>query len=406
LGPHDLQGVLAPVDAAEFLQGYWGRSFLYIEGASAKFSQLLPWEVLNGILEEHRLEPPRLRLTREGKPIPAASFVSHQTNRRKSGQPIPRLLATELTKQLRAGATLVLDAVDELHRPIRDLAESLERVFGVRIQVNAYAGWRTCHGFDLHWDDHDVFILQVAGKKHWKVCGMTRRYPLARDVEPALDVPEVPLWEGLLKQGDLLYIPRGWWHVATPLDEATLHLTVGINNPTGSDLLAWFVDRLKVSEDVRRDLPRFEGAEEQAAYLERLRQAFVDGWRPDLIQQYLSDANAKGHPRPHLNFPWSPTADVLPPAELPFTVKWIGTRPAMIEQNGDSDVIVATSGRRWRFAPAAVGLLELLLSGRSCSLRELEERGRGLGVGTIRLFLRELAENGLIGISSDAPDAS
>ena len=121
--------------------------------------------------------------------------------------------------------------------PITHLAESLERVFRVRIQVNAYAGWRTSHGFDLHWDDHDVFILQIAGRKKWKVYGMTRKYPLARDVEPATDKPDTPLWEGMLEDGDLLYIPRGWWHVATPLDEPTLHLTVGVNNPNGADLL-------------------------------------------------------------------------------------------------------------------------------------------------------------------------
>ena len=59
------------------------------------------------------------------------------------------------------------------------------------------------------------------------------------------------------KTADLLYIPRGWWHVATPLDEPTLHLTVGVNNPNGADFLAWYVDRLKTSEDVRRDLPQF-----------------------------------------------------------------------------------------------------------------------------------------------------
>ena len=114
--------------------------------------------------------------------------------------------------------------------PITDIAESLERLFRVRIQVNAYAGWRTSHGFDLHWDDHDVFILQVAGRKQWKVYGMTRKYPLAVDVEPTVEKPDAPLWEGMLEDGDLLYIPRGWWHVATPLDEPTLHLTVGVNN--------------------------------------------------------------------------------------------------------------------------------------------------------------------------------
>ena len=54
----------------------------------------------------------------------------------------------------------------------------------------------------------------------------------------------------LLEAGDLLYIPRGWWHVAMPLDEPTLHLTVGVNNLTGADFLRWFADRLRRVDDV------------------------------------------------------------------------------------------------------------------------------------------------------------
>jgi ribosomal protein L16 Arg81 hydroxylase len=156
-----------------------------------------------------------------------------QPNRRNTSRAIPRLKSAELTRELREGATLVLDNVDELYRPIRRVAESLERIFRVRIQVNSYSGWRSSHGFDVHWDDHDVFVLQVAGSKHWKIYGATRRYPLARDVELADNAPTEILWEQTLRNGDLLYIPRGWWHVATPLDEPTLHLTVGVGNPTG-----------------------------------------------------------------------------------------------------------------------------------------------------------------------------
>jgi hypothetical protein len=232
---------------------------------------------------------------------------------------------------------------------------------------------------------------------------MTRRYPLARDVEPTIDPPATPLWEGLLNQGDLLYMPRGWWHVATPLDEPTLHLTVGVSRPTGADLLAWFVDRLKTNEHVRRDLPQLVHPEEQAAHLEQLRQAIIDAWRPDLMQEYLADLHAKSQPRPHMNLPWSPTARVLPPDDLPFTIKWTGTRPTTLERETGA-AVVAANGRRWKFAPEASTLLELLLSGQSLSLQDLEERGGGLGGNTIRAFLKELAENGLITISSeDAP---
>jgi hypothetical protein len=215
------------------------------------------------------------------------------------------------------------------------------------------------------------------------------------------------VWEGLLNQGDLLYIPRGWWHVATPLDEPTLHLTVGVSRPTGADLLLWFVERLKASEQVRRDLPQFVREEEQATHLEQLRQVILSAWRPNLIQEYLADTNAKSQPRPSLSFPWSPTARVLPRENASFTVKWAGSRPATLERQVDTQtLIIAAHGRRWKFASKAAPLLELLLSGRSLSWDEIEELGVGLDGNTIRIFLQELAESGLITISSEDTPAA
>jgi hypothetical protein len=393
MAPHDLQGLLTPFDAELFLRTCWGQQFLHVPGVPGKFSELLPWSALNRILEQHRLDHPRMRLTREGQPVPTAFYLSHQANRRRPNLPIPRIKAAELSKELRDGATLVLDAVDELHSPITEIAESLERLFRVRIQVNAYAGWRTSHGFDLHWDDHDVFILQIAGRKHWKVYGMTRKYPLAVDVEPTVDKPDTPLWEGMLEDGDLLYIPRGWWHVATPLDEPTLHLTVGVNNVTGADLLTWFVNRMRANEDVRRDLPQFAPRDAQLALMERLRQMLLDEWRPELMDQYLADLDSRSQPRGRMNLPWSATPDVLPPAAEPFRVRWSSARTPRVNK-ADGEIHVVARGRRWRFAEAAAPLIEKLISGSPCTVTQLISED--LPESTVRLFLRELMVNGLV----------
>lgn len=390
--PGDLASLLAPVEADEFLRTCWGQNFLHVRGTPLKFSELLPWAALNRILEQHRLEPPRLRLTLEGKPVPPAAYLSFQTNRKRATQTIPRLDAAQLTRQLSEGATLVLDAVDELFPPVTDLVEALERVFRVRVQVNAYAGWRTSHGFDLHWDEHDVFVLQVAGRKHWKVYGMTRKYPLGKDVESG-QAPATPLWEGMLENGDVLYIPRGWWHVATPLNEPTLHLTVGVNNPTGADLLAWFAGRMRKLEDVRRDLPQFAGVEQQAAYIRQLGDLFVSEWQTDLMETYLADLDAKARPRPRLSLPWS-AAGVLPPEDAPFRVKWNGARPPALDI-GAGEVLLTARGRRWKFAAAAKPVLELLTSGEVYTVASLSGT---LAPETLRAFLRELLVSGLIAV--------
>jgi hypothetical protein len=392
MAPHDLASLLAPVDAQTFLRTCWGRTFQHVPGPPEKFSSLLPWTLLNNVLQQHRLDSPRLRLTREGKPIPASRYSSYQANRKRPNQQIPRLNATEFTSELREGATLVLDAVDEFSPELTDLSEALERLFRVRVQVNAYAGWRTSHGFDLHWDDHDVFILQVDGRKDWKIYGMTRKYPLAKDVVATDVPPDTPVWEGRLESGDLLYIPRGWWHVATPLDEPTLHLTVGVNNPTAADLLSWYVERLRADEHVRRDLPLFAPAGEQNDFIRDLQEVLVQGWSTNVLEQYLSHLDAKAQPRPRLNLPWAATADALPPEPMALSVKWNGTRRVDLCEH-DGQLQLLARGRRWRFATAARPMLERLTDGTPVPLNELAALSDS---ATACAFVRELIAGGLI----------
>jgi hypothetical protein len=262
-GIESLARILEPYAPEEFLASFWGVSFLHVRGRAGKFARLMPWEHLNEILRRHRLDFPRLRLVHDGKPLPVSDYLRHITGNRRRAT-VPRLKPVRLTGRLREGATLVLDAVDELQEPLEELATGLELFFREHVQINLYAGWQTSRGFDLHWDDHDVFILQVAGRKRWSIYGQTRPYPLVNDIERAEKPTHAPLWEATLEDGDMLYIPRGFWHVAVPLAEPTLHLTVGVHNRTGLDLLRWLGERMRASETFRRDLPRFSSDAERA----------------------------------------------------------------------------------------------------------------------------------------------
>ena len=391
-----LEQLLRPHTVADFLAHTWGRAHLHVKGPPTRFAHLLPWAHLNAILRQHRLDFPRLRLARDGGSLPASRYLRHVRGGRKQIT-IPRLLPTELTNQLRAGATLVLDAVDELHEPLEELAANLERFFHEHVQINAYAGWRTTRGFDLHWDDHDVFILQVAGRKDWRVYGMTRPSPLVNDVETAPKPTHEPVWAATLEDGDLLYIPRGWWHVALPLDEPTLHLTVGIHNRNGLDLLRWLIERARVSETVRRDLPRFADKSEQSAYMAKLRAELVSLWQDDLLARYLAEQDAQAAPRPRLSLPWSATHDA-PALAQDARVRLTAPRPLDFKI-ADGVVEFECNKKRWRFAAAALLVLRPLAEGRACAVAELCAAARGeLDEHTVRVFLSELIAHGLVAL--------
>ncbi|MGA2597285.1 MAG: cupin domain-containing protein [Bryobacteraceae bacterium] len=387
--PRTLPEVLAPLPDRHFLSQYLGKQFLYVKGSPGKFAGLLPWSNLNEILEHHDLDVPRLRLVREGKAIPAESFITRR------GRSRPRLRAADLTAHVRDGATLILDSIDEIQPPITDLAEQLEQSFRTRVQVNMYAGWRTSRGFDLHWDGHDVLILQIAGRKKWGIYGFTREHPLPGDKDLAKTPPREPVWEGLLEEGDLLYIPRGCWHVAVPLDEPTLHLTVGLHHATGADFMEWFAGRVRSSSIVRQDLPRLGSPEERREHLDRMRAAILESWSPALLDDYFEYRDRRASVRPHFAFPASASRVRLPDVDRGLSVKWMVSQPIVLDETA---VRLTGNGREWTFAAAAGPLLQTLERRGACTMDDLCSVS-GIPPEVARTLVSELLDAGLVSLA-------
>jgi hypothetical protein len=223
-----------------------------------------------------------------------------------------------------------------------------------------------------------------------------------RDVERARK-PEgaQPVWEETLCDGDLLYIPRGWWHVALPLNEPTLHLTVGIHNRTGLDLLRWMEERLRASKHFRMDLPRFASKGEREAHMERLRTALMEECSaPRLLERFFEDQDINASARPALSLPWSVTPEVLSPARDTL-VRLTAPRPLELKASAGEDGQLEFSclGKRWRFAAKALLVLRPLNERRVCTVKELCEAAEGrLDERTVRTFLGELILHGLLAI--------
>ncbi len=97
--------------------------------------------------------------------------------------------------------------------------------------------------FGVHWDTHDVMVIQLIGSKRWKVFKPTLPLPVYEQSSKhrQSECPSIPVFDGILEAGDLLYLPRGWWHVVTPFGE-TLHATIGMYAPTILHYLAWLGD--------------------------------------------------------------------------------------------------------------------------------------------------------------------
>lgn len=125
---------------------------------------------------------------------------------------------------------------DELWR----IQEKLECYFGSLVGSNVYITPAGAQGLPPHYDDVEVFILQLEGQKHWRLYSPTVALAREYSVEPEAQLGE-PTHDFILKPGDLLYFPRGTIHQAdTPPGLAhSTHVTISTyqNNSWGDFLL-------------------------------------------------------------------------------------------------------------------------------------------------------------------------
>ncbi|XP_064413341.1 ribosomal oxygenase 2 isoform X2 [Latimeria chalumnae] len=140
---------------------------------------------------------------------------------------------------------------DELWR----IQEKLECFFGSLVGSNVYITPQESQGLPPHYDDVEVFILQLEGQKHWRLYKPTVQLAREYNVEPEHRIG-APTHEFTLKPGDLLYFPRGTIHQADTPSEVShsTHVTISTyQNQSWGDLLLDVIPGL-VFDSMKEDL--------------------------------------------------------------------------------------------------------------------------------------------------------
>jgi lysine-specific demethylase/histidyl-hydroxylase NO66 len=276
------------------------------------------------------------------------------------------------------GSTVVLQGLHRLWPPLIDFADQLAADLGHPTQVNAYVTPPSSRGFSPHYDVHDVFVLQVAGEKHWRIHEPVLPDPLRtqpwtdRTAEVAAAAEREPVVDAVLRPGDALYLPRGYLHSAVALGDISAHLTVGIHPLTRWAAAEAVLDLVRTlapaDAELRRSLPLGVDLADPAAVRDdveavvRSLSAWLERTDPEQIADRLR-ARTWAQVRPE---PVAPLAQATAAAGLTAgTVLRLRQRLRCVLREPVGDRVTLVAGRRTHDLPATTrpALAALLAAG-------------------------------------------
>ncbi len=243
-----------------FADEHWGRSPLLSRAAElgSDFGDLFDETAVDELVSARGLRTPFLRMAKDGSVRPAGSY----TRGGGAGAGISDQAADDkVLAALADGSTLVLQGLHRTWPPLVDLGSRLAEELGHPVQINAYVTPPQSQGFAPHHDVHDVFVLQVSGRKHWTVHRPVVEDPLGHQAfdgfktEIAARVAEDAAIDTVLEPGDALYLPRGTVHSAQALGETSIHLTIGVHPLTRYDLVRQLLEAAQSDPRLRASLP-------------------------------------------------------------------------------------------------------------------------------------------------------
>lgn len=250
------ESLIAPVRARDFYDHFWERQPLLIRRQAPSYYQ--------SIFTLDDVD----RYVLAGKDTTRDVTIVPPPDRGQSSRRV-RLHDVSMDQMYDAfvsGETIRLESIQEAWPPVASLAGHVGGALGTGVNVNLYMTPANSQGLSVHFDTHDVFILQVDGAKEWWLYESEVELPVevptylkhlgAVGEKKVQEDPARLIQHGTLETGDLLYIPRGFPHKAVTRSRQSVHLAVAIAPVFWVDLLRTAVERLCIDRrELRRALP-------------------------------------------------------------------------------------------------------------------------------------------------------
>ncbi|XP_045143916.1 ribosomal oxygenase 1 [Echinops telfairi] len=248
--------LVAPLPPEHFYRRLWEREAVLVRRQDHTYFQgLFSTADLDAMLRHEDVQ--------FGQHLDAARYVN---GRRETLNPPGRALPAAAWSLYQAGCSLRLLCPQAFSPTVWHFLAVLQEQFGNMAGSNIYLTPPNSQGFAPHYDDIEAFVLQLEGRKLWRV--YRPRDPteeLALTSSPNFSQEDLgePVLQTVLEPGDLLYFPRGFIHQAECQDGVhSLHLTVStFQRNTWGDFLEAVLPlamqaAMEENVEFRRGLPR------------------------------------------------------------------------------------------------------------------------------------------------------
>jgi ribosomal protein L16 Arg81 hydroxylase len=251
----DLLDLLSPHEPEKFFSDFWEQRYLYVKRDEPRYYEsLITAADLDNIISNSDARYPAIRIAKGGNYYAPEAYTRNVKHGGEHFLGVPDV--RKIFEEYRRGATVALPAIHRTWKAIGSLCDHLQSTLDHAAHANVYITPGNAKGFTPHYDVHEVFVLQIAGRKRWQLYEPLLPLPHRTQLfRPEIYTAQPPMAEIDLNAGDLLYLPRGVLHSTTTAESFSAHVTIGISVYTWADLIKELLSSAINEEDMRRALP-------------------------------------------------------------------------------------------------------------------------------------------------------
>ena len=262
---HFFDYLISPLLKNDFFSNYWEKKFLHvIRNKENYYKDYLSVAAVDDFLSQQIIMPQGIRLVNQGGDIHSTGWIKRDTV--GDGRERESVDTEKVFRFFNEGATIIIPSAQKTMPRIADACRLFEQEMKMRVTANIYVTPSNSQGFAMHYDDHDIFAMQLKGPKTWKIYDSGEALPT--NIQPFRMKPElVSTIE--INSGDLLYLPRGTVHEAFASEASAIHVNFSCMPRYGFHLIKQ-LSELAEEQDVffRRVIPHgFSKNEEVQGYV-------------------------------------------------------------------------------------------------------------------------------------------